>query len=384
MDFNLLNLSFVYQQRKIRLMKKYILIPFLALAFTHVFATTRTVSNNPDRPGQFTQVDPAIAASADGDTIFVHGSQFTYNDFSVTKRLVIIGAGYNSNNQFNLPTRVNIIFLNRDTGLQNSNGTVITGFLIISQLRNNGNPGVENITIFRNQINNYLYISNPSLGGVYGNNWVIYNNIIWSILGGSGGALSSSSSNVTIQNNMITGGISGFSMSSVVIDHNVFPGADALDNLYYATVTNNIFTRTTGNIIASNVNYNTFNNNLSNLTTIGPNAPTNSFAGGSNTEAGNFIAVDPQFENVTDLNTFNYTFNYRLKTTSAVRNAGTDGTDLGIYGGARSFPSGGAPGSGFDTSALPPVPQVTEVNILNSTLQPGTPLNVNVKAKVNN
>lgn len=364
-------------------MKKYILFPFLALALTQALATTRTVSNNPDRPGQFTQVDPAIAASADGDTIFVHGSQFTYNDFSVTKRLVIIGAGYNSNNQFNLPTKVNTIYLNRDTGLQNSSGSVITGFMIISQLRNNGNPGVENITIFRNQTGT-LFTYNPSAGGVYGNNWVIYNNITWSISGGSSGVTSSSSSNITIQNNIIMGDISGFSMSSVVIDHNVFPGLDALSNLFYATVTNNIFTRTTGNILASNVNFNTFNNNLSNLTTIGPNAPTNSFAGGSNTEAGNFIAVDPQFENVTDLNAFNYTFNYRLKTTSAVRNAGTDGTDLGIYGGARSFPSGGAPGSGFDTSALPPVPQVTEVNILNSTLQPGTPLNVNVKAKVNN
>jgi hypothetical protein len=365
-------------------MKKYILLPLLLIGFSNAFATIRTVSNNPDRPGQFTTVDAAIAASVAGDTIFVHGSQFTYPDFSVTKRLVIIGAGYNSNNQFNLPTRVNIIWLNRDTGLQNSNGSVITGFLVLNQVRNNGNPGVENITIFRNQINNQIYIYNPSTGANFGNNWVIYNNIVYSIQGGSSGSTSSSSSNITIQNNIITGDVNGFSMSSILIDHNVFPGSDALSNLFYATVTNNIFTRTTGNILASNVSFNTFNNNLSNLTTIGPNAPTNSFAGGGNTEAGNFIAVDPQFENVTNLNAFDYAFNYRLKTTSTVRNAGTDGTDLGLYGGARPFPSGGAAGSGYDTSPLPPIPQVTEVNILNSTLQPGTPLNVNVKARVNN
>jgi len=357
---------------------------FLTVASYASFATVRTVSNNPDRPGQFTNVDAAIAASAVGDTIYVHGSQFTYPDFSVTKQLVIIGAGYNSNNQFNLPTKVNTIWLNRDTGLQNSNGSVITGFWVTSQLRNNGNPGVENITIFRNMIGSAIYTYNPSSGGVYGNNWVIYNNIVSAIYGGSGGSTSSSSSNITIQNNIVTGEVSGFSMSSVLIDHNVFPGSDALNQLFYATVTNNIFTRTTGNILASNVSFNTFNNNLSNLSTIGPNAPTNSFAGGGNTEAGNFIAVDPQFENVTNLNAFDFTFNYRLKTTSTVRNAGTDATDLGIYGGARLFPSGGAAGSGYDTSPLPPIPQVTEVNILNSTLQPGTPLNVNVKAKVNN
>jgi hypothetical protein len=57
---------------------------------------------------------------------------------------------------------------------------------------------------------------------------------------------------------------------------------------------------------------------------------------------------------------------------------------LGVYGGSFPFPSGGTPGGGFDTSALPPIPQVTEVNIQNATLQPGTPLNVNVKAKINN
>lgn len=365
-------------------MKKYMLLSLLAIGFVNSFATIRTVSNNPDQPGQFTQVDAAIAASVAGDTIYVHGSQFTYNDFFVTKRLVIMGAGYNSNNQFNLPTKVGSIWLNRDTGLQNASGSVISGFLVTTNLRNNGNPGVENITIFRNQINSTLYTYNPSTGGNFGNNWVIYNNIIWSIAGGSSGSTSSSASNITLQNNIISGDVNGFSMSSVLIDHNVFPGSDALSNLFYATITNNIFIRTTGNILASSVAFNTFNNNLSNLTTIGPNPPTNSFAGGGNTEAGNFIAVDPQFENVTNLNAFDYAFNYRLKTTSTVRNAGTDGTDLGIYGGARPFPSGGAAGSGYDTSPLPPIPQVTEVNILNSTLQPGTPLNVNVKAKVNN
>jgi hypothetical protein len=350
-----------------------------------VLATVRTVSNNPDRPAQFAQVDAAIAAAAVGDTIYVHGSQFTYSDFSVTKRLVIIGSGYNSNNQFNLPTTVNMIYLNRDTGLQNASGTVITGFMVTSQIRNNGNPGVDNVVIFRNKINSIIYTYNPGIGNVYGNGWVIYNNIINQVQGGSGGSTTASSSNITIQNNIFTGSVYGFSMSSVVIDHNVFQGSDAIGSyVFYATITNNIFVRTTGNAFNTTVSFNTFNNNLSNLTTISPTAPTNSFLGNTNSGAGNFVAVDPLFVNVTNLNSYVTTFDYRLQVSSTVRNAGTDGTDLGIYGGARPFPSGGASGSGFDTSALPPIPQVTEVNILNATLQPGTPLNVNVKAKVNN
>lgn len=359
------------------------MIASLLFSFT-ARATVRTVSNNPDRPAQFAQVDAAIAAAATGDTIYVHGSQFTYNDFTVTKRLVIIGAGYNSNNQFNLPTTVGNIYLNRDTGLQNANGTVITGFMVTSQIRNNGNPGVDNVVIFRNRINSIIYTHNPGIGGVYGNGWVIYNNIINQVQGGSGGPTSASSSNITIQNNILAS-VYGFSMSSVVVDHNVFHGADAIGSyVFYATITNNIFVRTTGTAFNTTVSFNTFNNNLSNLTTISPTAPTNSFLGNTNSGAGNFVAVDPLFVNVTNLNAYATTFDYRLQASSTVRNAGTDGTDLGIYGGSRPFPSGGTSGSGFDTSPLPPIPQVTEVNILNATLQPGTPLNVNVKAKVNN
>jgi len=364
-------------------MKKIIFI-FLSLTSVNAFATIRTVSNNPDRPGQFADVNSAIAAAVADDTIYVHGSQFTYADFTISKRLVVIGAGYNSNNQFNFPTRVNTIFLTRDTGLQNSSGSVITGFLIISHIQNTGVPGPTNITIFRNQVNNTIFIYNPGNGGNFGSGWVIYNNLINTIQGGSSGSTSSSASNITIQNNIISGVINGFSVSSVLIDHNVFLSSGSLTTLFYSTITNNIFVRTTGDLMNGSVNFNTFNNNLSNLTTIGPSAPTNSFAGGSNTASGNFVAVDPQFVSVTNLNTYSTTANYRLAPASAVRNAGTDGTDLGIYGGARAFPSGGAAGSGFDTSPLPPIPQVTEVNILNATLQPGTPLNVNVKAKINN
>lgn len=367
-------------------MKKIVLFFPLLIVSVSAFCTIRTVSNNPDRPGQFADVNSAIAAAVAGDTIYVHGSQFIYPDFTISKQLVLIGAGYNSNNQFNQPTRVNTIFLSRDTGLQNSSGSIITGFLVSTHIQNIGIPGPTNITIFRNQVNNTIFIYNTNNGVNYGSGWVIYNNLVNVIQGGSSGSTSSSASNITIQNNIISGVINGFSVSSILIDHNIFLNSDNLSTLFYATITNNIFTRTTGNLMSTSVNFNTFNNNLSNLTTVSPNAPTNSFAGGSNTASGNFVTVDPLYESVSNLNTYSSSANYRLKTTSTVRNAGTDGTDLGIYGGpvSRIFPSGGAAGSGYDTSALPPIPQVTEVNIQNATLQPGTPLNVNVKARINN
>lgn len=342
-----------------------------------------SVSNNPDRPAQYTTVQLAIDASVAGDTIYVHGSQFLYPDFTVNKRLVIIGAGYNSNNQFNLPTRVNYVYFFRDAGLQNGSGSVISGFAIAYGMwPTAGSLAISDIRLFRNSLPATIY---TYTGAAYGNNWSIYNNIFTGfIYGGSNGATSPSSTNFSIQNNIFSGGgISSFSASSVVIDHNVFTGANNLSYLFYATLTNNIFIRSTGTLMNATVSFNTFSNNLSNLITVTPTAPTDNFATGSNTASGNFVQVDPLFENVKNLDAYNNTFNYRLQVTSTVRNAGTDLTDLGIYGGTFSFPSGGAVGSGFDTSPLPPIPQVTEVNIKNATLQPGTSLNVQVKARVN-
>src|SRR5689334_2190928 len=79
------------------------------------FASVRTVSNNPTRPAQYTTFAAAQTASAAGDTIYIYGSPFTYPDFTVTKRLVLIGAGYSPNNQFGQPTTITSIILYHDS-----------------------------------------------------------------------------------------------------------------------------------------------------------------------------------------------------------------------------------------------------------------------------
>ncbi|MCW5909826.1 MAG: hypothetical protein KIT62_02070 [Cyclobacteriaceae bacterium] len=348
-------------------------------------ATIFTVSNNPNRPAQYENVTDAIAAADHGDTIYVHGSQFTYPDFTINKRLVVIGAGYNSNNEFNFPTRVNYIRVIRDAGLQNANGSVITGFLITDRIINATSTGVHDVIVFRNRIVG-ISLHNQSFGGNgFCNNWQIYNNVIDWIQGRSfAGSTDSSPVNIIIQNNIIRQ-VMDLVSNTVIIDHNIFFGGNNLDRLFYAVVTNNVFIRSSGNVMTNTVNFNTFNNNFSILNTISPTAPTNDFASQSNTAANNIIAPGQNpFVNAADLNTYSGTANYRIAAASQAKDAGTDGTDLGIYGGAFPFPSGGAPGSGFDTSPLPPIPQVTEMNISNTTIQPGTSLNVNVKARVNN
>ncbi|HEY0740233.1 MAG TPA: hypothetical protein VGD40_02190 [Chryseosolibacter sp.] len=341
------------------------------------FAVVRTVSNDPNNPAQYNTVQAALNASNHGDTIYVNGSQFYYPDFQINRRVVLIGAGYNVSNQLNLATQVGSISLFKDNGVNDASGTVIMGFFVNCRVVLAGSSlAVTNVRLTRN------FIGNGCSPGVFlgtVSNWTIYNNIL------RGVGLDGASTNIIIQNNIFLSSVSGGNQSSVIVDHNVFQGNGVgISNMRFATITNNIFVRTGGNCIDAGTQFNTFNNNLSILSTVGPTAPMNSFLGGPNSGAGNLVTVDPLFENVSNFDNYNATFNYRLKSGSTARNASTDGTDLGIYGGSYPFPSGGAPGGGYDTSPLPPIPQITSLNVLNSSLQPGAQLQVNVQAQINN
>jgi hypothetical protein len=356
-------------------MKKIPVFFFSAFCALTAHATIHTVSNDPTNAAQFTTVQAAISASSAGDTIYVNPSQYVYPDFTINKRLVIIGGGYNSNNQFNLITVVGSVYFYRDAGIFDASGSVICGFRISNSISGAGGTlSVNSLKIFRNSIS--TIDSYPtSVSG-----WTIYNNFIGAINGRS------SCTNFLIQNNIfVGGGIGSFNQSSVVIDHNLFVNGGAFNNIQFAIITNNIITSSSGTqVMASNVVQNTFNNNLSLSTNITPAAPTNSFLAGPNTGGGNMVGVDPLFVSNSDFNNFNNNYNYRLQVGSPGHNAATDGTDLGIYGGTYPFPSGGAPGSGYDTSPLPPIPQITSVNIQNSSVLPGNQLKVNVQATVNN
>lgn len=334
-------------------------------------ATVINVSNNVDNPAQYQEVDEAIASANAGDTIYVHGSPDTYKDFTIDKRLILIGAGYNSSNQFGLSTKVSTITLKRDL-VSDASRSVITGFDVTSSIySSNSTLAVDGITIYRCKVG-YISIYNSD-------GWVVFNNIISYNVNGN-----TEAKNIIIQNNIIDGSVSSFSTTSVLIDHNVFLGGSNLSSVKYAVITNNIFVRSSGNIM-SNVEFCTFSNNLSLAATISTTAPTNSFLSNNNTGSGNLVGSNPNFVSASSSgDTYDAAVDYRLKAASAGHNAATDGSDLGIYGGARPFPSGGASGSGFDTSPLPAIPQVTEVNIQNATVQPGGSLKVNVKAKVNN
>jgi hypothetical protein len=303
----------------------------------------------------------------------------------------VIGAGYGPNNQFGQPTRTGSVSLFRD-GSTDPSGTIITGLLIEGQLDCSGTLASLNITIFRNRITGYIYpylnSTNPASG------WTIYNNIVGNIYGFSTTRTSNSSTNIIIANNIILSVIGNFNSNTVLIDHNIFLGSGNLYALWNVIVSNNIFVRSSGSLFSGEIVFCTFNNNISNQNTIGTTQynPTNIFeatwistGGGSNSGGGNLVGTNPLFVNVPNNDSYNITYNYRLQAGSPGKAPfSTDGSDAGIYGGSYPFPSGGDPGSGFDTSPMPPIPQVIFVNIQNATIAPNGTLNVKVQGKINN
>lgn len=340
-------------------------------------ATIRTVSNDANRPAQYSDVQSAINAAVAGDTIYVNGTQYAYGDFTINKKLILIGAGYSSSNQFNLISQVGYIGFFRDSGTQDGSGSVITGFKITGGIQNNY-PSLltSNIRIFRNLIGGISF----GYGG--GSNITIYNNIITGNIDGINVA-----SNYIIQNNVFTTNafIYRFNQSSVVVDHNLFVHGNAFGSLQFTTITNNIIVSSDNTrVMDANVTNCTFSANLSLSQNISSGSPSNSFIAQQNTGGSNIVGSDPMFTSCSDFNNFSFSFNYRLQSGSPGHNAATDGSDIGIYGGQYPFPSGGTPGGGYDMSAFPPIPQVTGMNIQNASVLPGAQLKVSVQATINN
>jgi hypothetical protein len=360
-----------------------LVIAIVVLLGTEVFATIHTVSNDNNRPAQYPDIPQAVAAANAGDTIYVNGTQYLYSDFTINKKLVMIGAGYNSSNQFNLITQVNNISFFKDSGVQDGSGSVITGFKINGSIgMAGGTLVITNIRFFRNMINSV----NPSPWTAFGtSNWIFYNNIFTARIDCSNGYTGGGCTNFVIQNNIFTQNayVSNFGQSSIVIDHNLFVHGNAFAGLQFATITNNIITSSDNTQVMNNgVTNCTFNSNLSLSQNIANGS--NSFLAQSNTGGSNIVGSDPLFISCSDFNNYNGGFNYRLTSGSPGHNAGTDGTDIGIYGGSYPFPSGGAPGSGYDMSAFPPIPQITNMNIQNASVLPGAQLKVSVQATINN
>ena len=313
-------------------MKKSLLLLFLLITVSQVFATIRRVNNNPGvtlvSGLVFADFNSAHTAAVNGDTIYLEPSDINYGSIAISKRLVIVGPGYLLNKNPNTPfdkrsARVTQIALNSGSitskifGIEvkapngifgnivlNTNG----GELEIAYCLFNDLRGISSATLSNSTVSNCLIIGkieNSSLSVV---NAVISNNIIW------GGVETTSKDNI-IRNNVIFGGAT-----------------------FNATYYNNIiYQNGDPNFAFSNI-ISVYNNVCVGCT--GTPANNNFF-----TTAANTIFVVPEPRTVDDLEDDNFV----LHASSPAKAKGVGGVDCGVFAGTKPYV----------LSGIPPFPMIT-------------------------
>ncbi|MCG3164959.1 MAG: hypothetical protein POELPBGB_00719 [Bacteroidia bacterium] len=326
-------------------MKTKLLLSGLAiLIITITNASVLTVSNAVTSPGQYTTIAAAMTAANNNDTIYIHGTNINYGSFTVTKSLTFIGPGHNPQNQ-----GLNNAIINDISLSSGSSNTRIIG-LRINNITTAANT--SGITIARNMI----------LGAVISYhtcpNWYVESNIF-------------SSTNTNLDAQQFTGS------TNWVVVKNVFNGNIQWFNAAYCYFYNNLFLRS-GNAFSNTMNSVYFYNNIFYRATLSGatgcvfernlSYPNNAFPNGTNQ-----VNVNPNFVNfpLAGAN-FAYTYDFNLQAGSPAIDYGTDGEDIGLYGGSIGI---------YNQNGIPNIPQVREFNITsNTTVAPGGTININVKS----
>ncbi|MEJ0055558.1 MAG: hypothetical protein WDN75_07825 [Bacteroidota bacterium] len=384
---------------------------FLWVPVSSYAQTIRIADNNANRPAGiniFPTIQAAVDAAAVGDIVYVQPSTISYGDVTINKKITLRGIGFNTGKDLSLTSNVNNIGLtNTLDNTTNASGTTIEGIdgnqIFLGYQTGTFTYTLENVTISNCSLslagiargsgympaknivvqNCFTGISFTTTGTV--SEFFVYRNFLYQVFLDGAGNLSS----MIMSNNIIDKGNSNrfgaiccdgaFLINSVIITNNNFlsendiPGSRFMAyDLHDAIVTNNIFYGCAPVSTNGNFERNTFSNNLSFGTSNDALPPAGTGVG--NTGANNKVSADPLFVNAPFNVAYAPTMNFNLQASSPAKNAGTDGTDIGITGG--SYPITGNTILGLPSSA----PVIMTLNPAAMVPQ-GQPLKTNIKAK---
>jgi hypothetical protein len=343
-----------------------------------LFATTWTVSNNPERPAQFTTIQLAVNAASPNDTILITGGEYTYSAGTMTTTipLVFYGEGIRGNEGFP-KTTINsggFNFLRFNSGLSSSGSRVYGIEFSFSSISIDANfsgalAGQETMSdiIFERCAFNGNSNANVSINVRDGVSDITVRNCVFS--GGRGLTTSGNAnllSNIVYTNNLHSPGgayFTGTFNGNVVVRNSIFLfNTGAAFNATQLVVENCIFYRSE----PSGCNTCTFNNNLTYL------ANDNSLPYGNNLGSGNIEGQNPLFASFPALGAgFDWNQSYELLPGSPALGTGTNGIDMGIN-------SGNAPVTQLPEYAK--IPAVTNLEIPVSSVPVGGTLQINVEA----
>ena len=346
-------------------------LSFVAFSFSAVYAQTiRVVDNNPNAPtgtNVYKTLQAAVDAAAPGDIIHVMPSLEVYGISSVDKKLTILGTGFDPKADRATKSVVASISL-----IGGSSGTRISG-LTVSGISISAN--LDGITI-----------ENSSIGGI-GSGGIVTNFTIRNCILGdvnlTSGSAANRHNNILISNNVCFGDVNILNATGATITNNVFLEAApsigssgvAATSLQDCVFANNILYGAGFNSTSGGILRNTFNNNLIyRVASIG-GTPADDFpTGNGNAQSNNIKAQDPQFVSfpANGASAYSSTFDLRLQATSPAKGKGTDGTDIGIFGGQFPFNSIFTGGT--------PIPLIQTLNTA-GVIKAGTDLSVTIRAK---
>lgn len=339
-------------------MKKRILtfLLFISISFSYAQKTVAVLSGS--TWSFYDDFSPALRAAPAGSTIYLPGGTFDLGGSdTINKPLTIIGVGFRTDSTLATGKTTLIGILYFATGGNNVN---LIGFELSSVI----NPlnDIENVYIQRCKVNGNIDLEVDSKRI---NNIVISECVLLGIILGNGD--DAVINNIVVENSILE---KLYFINGGIFRNNIFNNTNnVLVECDYSEFYNNVFL--SGNTAISctscnNSNYCTFVNNLF-VTGYSQSAGLGSPLFISNITGASFGI----FENVQGYG-YSQAYDYRLKSSSPGKNAGTDGTDIGIYGGAYPYKDG----------AVPPNPHISTKAISPTSAANGTlPVNIKVVAQ---
>lgn len=292
----------------------------------------------------------AYSAAIHGDTIYLPGGTYA-SPGNINKSLVIVGSGH------------------YPAFTQASGRTIISGNLQISTEADNlelwGLFLTDNVTAAstNSTLISQVKIIRCNVGAIQlqsGTSTALYSNFLISECVVRGNITASKTNNLIVRNS-IFGRLQ--SVTNAFAYNNISQSAYSFEYCTNSWMYNNIITNTTSPF------YNTSNCDIRNSIFVG-----NPSLGASNTAEGNYmnVPVEAIFSNVTS-SSFEYTHDYSLQNPETY--IGTDGTQVGIYGGINGP---------YKEGAIPFNPHISSMIIPTTTNENGElPLEINVIAQPN-
>ncbi|MBI2257371.1 MAG: hypothetical protein HYU67_00550 [Flavobacteriia bacterium] len=351
---------------------------FLAILLLNQAFSQSLIAVESNGATSYTQnFEQAIGMASSGSIIYLPGGTFSQGSAIIDKKLTILGVGHHPDST--LATNQTII-AGDIALLEGASETHLEGLYITNNISVAYQNKVDNLVIRRCSVNditaNGSHWSQADHDSTYSYNWQIIHNVIRNNV--NFGNLTA----FTFKGNIIKGNMA-YAFLGGTFENNVFLYNSAsnhlIDELRFCTFKNNIFLHTwelsyPGYACSGGVPCGSYNNTFLN----------NSFCmGGQNLYLENgtaSVALNNKYDaliteslvNATE-NVFNYSGNYHIHPNLNSSLVGTDGLELGIYGGNDVYKEG----------AVPHNPHIYFKNIAPSTTPDGM-LNVNIKVNAQN